>query len=262
MRFWLGTHQPGWLARTDVPLFVSAVRLWDRSEFPKARGPWALDSGGFSEIAAHGRWTVSAQKFADHANKWAAEIGNLEWCAPQDWMCEPVMLARTRLTVRQHQIRTTDSYFALRRALPVIPVLQGWTLDDYLWHAEVYESAGIDLAGLPLVGVGSVCRRQGTAEAAEIVRTLHGRGYRLHGFGFKTLGLTGGERLAAYFGSSDSMAWSRRGRNAWKHEGRRLCGGDHTGGCVNCFRWATAWRDKLVSRIDRVTGFGAQLTLW
>jgi hypothetical protein len=44
--FFLGTHRPGWLARLDVPLFVShrTLRTWPR--LPWAREPWALDSGG------------------------------------------------------------------------------------------------------------------------------------------------------------------------------------------------------------------------
>jgi hypothetical protein len=45
VRFWLGTHKPGWLARTEVPLFVSHRTLGGRRELPRARGPWALDSG-------------------------------------------------------------------------------------------------------------------------------------------------------------------------------------------------------------------------
>lgn len=34
MRFFLGTHHPAWLARTDVPLFVSHHRLAGRRTLP------------------------------------------------------------------------------------------------------------------------------------------------------------------------------------------------------------------------------------
>lgn len=57
--FFLGTHHPNWLRKTDVPLFVSRRRLAGRTRLPRARGVWALDSGGFQELNLHGRWTVT-----------------------------------------------------------------------------------------------------------------------------------------------------------------------------------------------------------
>lgn len=282
MTFWLGTHMIGWLARPEfarVPLFVSAVRLRPRSRdrMPRAVGPWALDSGGFSEIAAHGRWTVSPEQYVDEVRQWSDWIGPPAWAAIQDWMCEPFMVAKTGLSVAEHQSRTVDSYLTLRRLAPEqpwVPVLQGWRQDDYHAHADQYAAAGIDLAGLPVVGLGSVCRRQGTREAGEIVRGLYARGLKnLHGFGFKTKGLTGGTRLAGrlarYLASSDSMAWSTRARKAWKHDGKQLCGTGHlsprTGlpnSCANCQTWALAWRARLCDRIDRVTREGTQQLLF
>ncbi len=82
---------------------------------------------------------------------------------------------------------------------------------DYLDCVRLYASAGIDLAALPRVGLGSVCRRQSTAEIAVIVAALARRGLRLHGFGVKTGGLhLYGHQLA----SADSMAWSYTARRA------------------------------------------------
>src|SRR5207244_1080282 len=119
--------------------------------------------------------------YVEAVGRYAEEVGNLAWAAPQDWMCE------------------------LAPALPFIPVLQGWQLQDYLAGAALYEAASIELAGMPLVGLWSVCRRQHTAEVGRIVGTLAGMGLRLHGFGMKRRG------LAAYSGnliSADSLAWS------------------------------------------------------
>ncbi|MBQ1165928.1 hypothetical protein KBZ21_48900, partial [Streptomyces sp. A73] len=66
-----------------------------------------------------------------------------------------------------------------------------------------------DLAAEPIVGLGSVCRRQATSEINEIVATLHSHGLRLHGFGVNTQGLSDyGPSLY----SADSMAWSVDGR--------------------------------------------------
>ena len=267
MRFWLGTHQTGWLAAVDVPLFLSAVRLRKRKRLPRARGEWALDSGGFSAIRQDGCYRVGPRQYVEEVKRWRDEIGNLVWCAIQDWMCEPDMLARTGKTVAEHQELTVQSWLdltALDAALPWVPVLQGYTLEDYHRCADLYEKhAATDLASLPLVGVGSVCRRQGTREAAAIIKSLHARGlHNLHGFGMKTLALTGKRSLAGYLKSSDSMAWSHRARNAWRHEKRRLCRGEHTGGCGNCQPWALAWRERLVRAVERSEERGTQLLLF
>lgn len=175
------------------------------------------------------------------------------------------MLEKTGLSVAEHQERTVQSLLDLRAlapSMPWVPVVQGWTEDDYHRCVDLYATAGIDLAAEPLVGVGSVCRRQGTAEAGRIVRGLFARGLRLHLFGYKTLGLTGADSVAPFAASSDSMAWSLRGRNIWHHDQRRACGGEHRGGCGNCLTWALKWREKLVSRVDRVTRSGTQTLLW
>ena len=243
MRFYLGTHKPGWLERTSMPLFISHRRLSDRATLPRAMGPWALDSGAFSKLSQDGGWEANAAaKYVDAVSLYSWEIGNLEWAAPQDWMCEPVMLARTGLTVRQHQERTVANYLELRSLaplLPFVPVLQGWTLADYLRCVELYDRAGVNLSAAPVVGLGSVCRRQSTAEIGQVVSTLSGLGLRLHGFGVKTLGLERyGERLL----SSDSMAWSYDARRSDPLPGHR-----HSS-CSNCQVYAEQWRERLLRR--------------
>jgi hypothetical protein len=66
---------------------------------------------------------------------------------------------------------------------------------------DLYAQAGVRLADYPLVGLGSVCRRQATGEITEIVRSL-GVVLRLHGFGVKTSGLASYGR---WLHSADSM---------------------------------------------------------
>jgi hypothetical protein len=136
-----------------------------------------LDSGAFSEISRHGRWTVTAAGYVTHVRRYRDEIGRLAWASPQDWMCEPHILAVTGLSVREHQERTVANVVELRSLapdLPFVPVLQGWTLQDYLRCVELYREYGVDLRREPLVGLGSVCRRQGTQEIGEIVESLAG----------------------------------------------------------------------------------------
>lgn len=242
MRFYLGTHRPSWLLRTDVPLFVSAVQLRGRRTFPRASGPWALDSGGFSELQLHGRWTVDARTYAAEVRRWAAEVGMPDFAAIQDWMCEPDMLRRTGLAIAEHQRRTIDSYLALRELAPEIPwtpVLQGWGAPDYLDHFDAYGRAGVDLRSQPLVGVGSICRRQASGSARRIIGALQSEGVRIHAFGVKSEGLAlFGDQIA----SADSMAWSFVAR-------RRPVLMDGCVGhknCANCLRWALEWRQSRI----------------
>ncbi len=244
--FWLGTHRPQWLSKLDVPLFLSRITLAKRvSVYPRARAAWALDSGGFSEIGAHGKWTVPPQQYVAEVRRFHREIGKLKWAAIQDWMCEPIMLQKTGLSVAEHQRRTTWSYETLQFLapdMPWAPVLQGWTRDDYMRHIDLYESRGHELRRKPIVGIGSVCRRQSTTEAEGIIREINALGIRLHGFGFKVLGL---RRVADALVSADSMAWSF---NARHNPPRPECVGLHKN-CANCEKYALWWRAKLLAEL-------------
>lgn len=71
------------------------------------------------------------------------------------------------------------------------------------------------------------------------MRSLSARGYRLHAFGAKVLGLG---RYADAISSSDSEAWSFRGR--------------YVPGCTpshrsesNCLRFALAWHTRLLTSL-------------
>ncbi|UJW32597.1 hypothetical protein L3Q67_02055 [Saccharothrix sp. AJ9571] len=83
-------------------------------------------------------------------------------------------------------------------------------------------------------------RSQHTNEVEGIIRALAARGLSLHGFGVKITGLA---RYADALASSDSAAWSLRGR--------------HVPGCAsshrsesNCLQFALAWHDRVVRALD------------
>lgn len=242
MHFWLGTHETSWLARMDVPLFVSHRRLSERRRLPRARAPWALDSGGFTQLdkPPH-RYTMSADEYVEAVARYSEEVGQLAWAAPMDWMCEPHILDKTGLSVREHQERTVANYLDLRDRGPFIPVLQGWTLGDYEACIGLYASAGVDLTAQPIVGVGSVCRRQSTAEIGRIFEALSGAGIACHGFGVKKQGVA---RYGRFLASADSMAWSYRARRTWP-----LPECSHKS-CANCSAFALRWRDELLRQVD------------
>jgi len=244
--FWLGTHRPEWLAVTDVPLFVSRRRLSLRKTMPRALGPVAIDSGGFSELTLFGAWQTPARQYAAEARRYVDEIGNVQWLAVQDWMCEPHLIVKTGLSVPEHQRRTVASYLELMQLAPEIPwtpVLQGWTVGDYHHHIDAYTAAGVDLLALPIVGIGSVCRRQSTSEIVPLIRSVAATGIRLHGFGVKVAGL---RQIASQLTSADSMAWSFEARR----QPVLLPGCTGHQNCANCLRWALQWRDRVLASPD------------
>jgi hypothetical protein len=160
--------------------------------------PVFLDSGAYSELDKHGRWTRTPAQFIAAVRRSCAALETVRWVGIQDWMCEPWILKKTGLSLVEHQRRTVASYLDLRAAAPEVPwlaTLQGFTLADYLRCAEAYARAGVDLAALPLVGLGS----------------LELPGVLFHGYGVKSEGVL---QSCAGLRSVDSDAWSSRGRHA------------------------------------------------
>lgn len=261
--FYLGTHQPHWLGLVGVPLFISRRRLGRRKTFPRAKAPWALDSGGFSELSLYGTWRTSAAQYASEVRCFRDRIGRLQWAAAQDWMCEPQLCALTfpglphRLAVEWHQALTVANFAQLRSLapdLPFVPVLQGWTEREYLDHVEHYDRAGFDLRAEPLVGLGSVCRRQHTGMVERLVARLSRGGIRLHGFGFKIQGL---RRVAGLLVSADSGAW---GVAARRSPPLPECVGKHKN-CANCHHYALMWRERVLKHMLHSTPRQGELEL-
>jgi hypothetical protein len=270
--FYLGTHETSWLEHdampTDACLFVSHRRLALRRTLPKGRVHWALDSGGFTELQMYGEWRTTPQQYVAAVRRYDEEIGGLGWAAPQDWMCEPIVInggqvgpvtfAGTKLSVEEHQRRTVDNFVHLSDLWgdadsPFMPVLQGYQRDDYLRCWDRYDAAGINLKNYPVVGLGSVCRRQAEDEIGDIVTALLALDEDLpvHGFGVKLRGL---EKYGHLLNTADSLAWSMDARN------RRVplpeCVDDPTvqhKNCANCIRYALRWRRQVLDLLSRGT---------
>lgn len=246
MKFYLGTHEAQWLwtKQVDFPLFISARRLMLRKKFFQSTVDWALDSGGFSEIAIYGEWKTTPKEYSRNVSEWSGRIGRMKWAAIQDWMCEPFMIEKTGKSLQEHQELTIKSYldlYSINNQICWVPVLQGWHIGDYISHVEQYAKAGINLSQFSTVGIGSVCRRQGTKEAEQIINELSLLGIKLHGFGFKFGGLI---KCSDLLVSADSLAWSYNARR-----NNPLPGCKHLK-CASCPKWATRWRKRLMQKID------------
>ena len=239
MKFYLGIHQQNFIRKTDVPLFISRTRL--KGKLPQARGPVAIDSGGFTALSKTGEWPITVEQYIGELEPFDAEIG-IEWAAPMDWMCEPGIRAKTGLSIEEHQRRTILNFEQLRYALGdlVIPVLQGWHPDDYMRHWNMYERFSISLDNEPLVGIGSICRRGQDDQIVRILNLL--RPLKMHAFGVRTDALA---RCAHFLTSADSMAWSAQGRRVARRAG---CSHPRNGKTeANCLRYALDWRARQVA---------------
>lgn len=172
----------------------------------------SLDSAGYVAAVRYGdyRWSVEEYIELVGAHPWV-------WWASMDMCCEsevacdrPTRLLRMAATAYLlGQCRAA----AAERGLPApMPVLQGWTPDDYGRSAS-----WLPLTEWPtLVGIGSVCRRQvhgpdgilAILDALEDVLPSH---TSVHLFGVKSTVL---EQLAEHprVASVDSMAWDLQAR--------------------------------------------------
>lgn len=222
MRFFVGLHQPSDAQHFDA-VFVSVNRLRTRKGAFAVKD-WILDSAAFSTIAMHGGYPHPVEEYATHIRRWTSN-GHLLAAVSQDFMCEPAMLAKTGLTVADHQRLTIERYDALLgcdAGCYIMPVLQGYAPEEYVSHVRQY---GHRLTHGAWVGVGSICKRNSSPTlilGVLIAIKAERPDLRLHGFGLKTTALANGT-IRALLETADSMAWSfaarRNGGNAndWRN---------------------------------------------
>jgi hypothetical protein len=221
--FYVGVHDPH-MAAFLPRVCLSIKRIARRKRSPIPGNEILVDSGAFSELALHGAYRDSSADYAEQLRRAHQLTPNIIVAVAQDYMCEPFMLAKTGLTIAEHQRLTIERYDELIQEplpFPIMPVLQGYAPEDYQAHMRAYSER---LSEGMWVGVGSVCKRN--ARPSEIVAVLSKikalrPDLRLHGFGVKTTSLLDRDVRRMLF-SADSMAWSfaarreGRDRNGWR----------------------------------------------
>jgi hypothetical protein len=215
--FYIGLHQVEHASGRLPRCMISVNRLKTRkSGFPV--GEWIMDSGAFSQISQYGRFQMSIVQYAAEIIKWSA-YGNMKAAVSQDYMCEPFILKRTGLTVKEHQRLTIGNYLGIASyvgsAAYVMPVLQGFAPQEYVDHCRQYGSL---LGNGQWVGVGSVCKRNSSSHLIEeVLLAIHKErsDLKLHGFGLKLTALKSSIVRQLLF-SCDSMAWSFAARRQGK----------------------------------------------
>lgn len=173
MLFFPGIHQPGDAQHFELAC-ISVNRLGTRRK-PVPCGKVLGDSGAFTKVSKFGGYPESPEVYAGKVHR-LQSAGVVAYVAvvSEDYMCEPFVLAKTGLTIPDHQRLTIERYDALRAELvrlyggeppfEIMPVLQGFAVEDYLRHIEQY---GDRLTPGMWVGVGSVCKRQGDVSVIE-----------------------------------------------------------------------------------------------
>lgn len=217
MIFFVGLHHPGDAINFDNA-FVSVNRIAYRKSKIKVNKA-VIDSGAFSTIAKYGGYPDKPKAYADIV-KFHAQRGVLA-AVTQDYMCEPHMLKKTGMDIPVHQQLTVERYDDLLQCdmggTYLLPVLQGYEIDDYVRHLAMY---GYRIGHGAWVGVGSICKRNGDPKAIEDVLfniKKYRPDLRLHGFGIKITAL-GSTVVRSLLHSADSMAWSfaaRRSDQPW-----------------------------------------------
>lgn len=275
-------HRGGRLAfhafNQGYPAMVSASAFWCRKteqfKVPRASDlyelDFALDSAGFTAMrlwkargAQPGMAGVFPWSYAQYVE--LAALSGASWWSQPDLCCEPE-IAESRDEV-DYRIRATATLlegvlrivYAWQNELaktcspgtvacmvpPPVPVLQGWSADDYLRSLDLVDQVWSRwqpwLAPPALLGVGSVCRRHvhnPEHGLLAILARLEGRlpdGAQLHLFGVKGASLSH-VRQWNRIASADSMAYDEGARRvAWRARRTNTVG--HR--CEAMTRWMT-----------------------
>ncbi len=244
MKIYLGVWQVG--HAKYIPQFMFSLRRLKKrkSPVPFNNHDWVMDSGAFSEININGKYTFTPEEYLKYI-----ELHQPRLFFNMDYMCEPFVLEKTGLTIRQHQEKTIENQIKITDLLKNYNIkgefagcIQGWNIDDYLHHIDMLKSQGLITEKM---GVGSVCRRNSKKDIIEILQAVKQElpNTKLHGFGVKTDILK--ERIIYdYLDSCDSMAWSFAGRRI-KNKSCAVCEYPNAKNCANCYHYMIKWYDRL-----------------
>lgn len=281
-------HKGGKLAihasNKGYPAMVSASAFWDPKSntfkipdmTPLMEVDFALDSAGFTAMKlwkSKGTQPGMAGVFPWQYGQYI-ELANLvgcSWWSQPDLCCEPEIAesqeevdyrVRATATLLEGTLRIVYAWqcelvkdwsadVAANMVRPPVPVLQGWSVDDYLRSLDlllnVWERWQPWIAPPKLIGVGSVCRRNLHHPTHGLYAILAGlerhlpSGSRLHLFGVKGACLSTLKMLDCV-ASADSMAYDVSARIKAHQSGESNTMANRT---HEMTRWMTAAAERL-----------------
>jgi len=195
-------------SENDIPVMENAVYYHNDTDGFWRRDPppttYVIDSGGYTAMDQFGGefpWTVVEY---DRFLREMYDERPFEWAAVMDLACESDF--DDILSVEERVDRTIENTVALfdrNPAYPVLPVLQGRTIEEYIECYERLVDHGIDCS---YVGLGTVCRLSRQSELRDVERAIRTRTgvESIHAFGVKISSFDYG----VTFETVDSKAWS------------------------------------------------------
>ena len=177
--------------------FLNKKGEFTRNPFiPKCK-QWFLDSGGFSLLSIWSEYPFTLEEYAT-----LIERKKPTYAATMDYACEPEltitkktkehskdfnMPVRKRIELTVINAELLIESYDFNGVTTIIPVIQGWKLDDYKYCIDLYHKKGLLT---DYVAFGSMCRRLKIREARRFVVKLTDYLWRfcdakIHFFGFK-----------------------------------------------------------------------------
>lgn len=238
-------------ARNAPQFMFSLRRLKERiSPAPFSSCDWIMDSGAFSEINLNGKYTFTPKEYLHYV-----ELHQPGLFFNMDYMCEPFVLQKTGMTVREHQEKTIENQIKIMDLLDNYNIkgnfagcIQGWQIPDYLTCIDMLKEQGLITSKM---GIGSVCRRNSRRQIIEVLQTVKQElpNVRLHGFGVKT-DILKEPIVYECLDSCDSMAWSFDGRRQ-ERKSCTNCEYPNAKNCANCYHYMLKWYNRLKTVHDK-----------
>ena len=200
--------------------YVLVNFMTEKNKPPSCARVLFVDSGGFHSSLNSNRYTKTDEEYF----RFVAETG-AEFFALRDYPCEPQILEKHGLTVKDQISRTLEHHIKLLDMLDEygvqaepVSVLQGWEVEDYMFCIDVFREHGL-IDGY--VGIGSLCRRNATSQIRKIILAVRDElkdSVKIHCFGTKLSVLNDIAVWRAIF-SADSGAWDIHARWQYYYEG-------------------------------------------
>jgi len=167
-----------------------------------------IDSGGYSFFRKWGEYPFSLEKYLEFVDI-ISDLYPLELVAIRDYPCEPDINRQHILTNKERIEKTVSNAvecFQSEGNYPWIPVIQGYTIEEYLYCVDLYKDVGIPL---DYIAIGSICSRKGNLHTIRrIIRSIYERTKaKIHAFGLSLVYLKDPIIFNLLF-SSDSAAWN------------------------------------------------------
>jgi len=185
-------------------LMPTKMKYWDGIE------RLFIDSGGFSAFTRFAEYPYTVEEYITFIHQQIDRGLPVERVAIMDYPCE-VSANRERYRTNTDRIdatiRNARRCIDGDRSMPWVPVIQGYTLDEYKDCWDKYQDIGITS---DLWALGSVCARKKTGGIRRIITAV--KEYtdaNLHTFGMTLNALRNPQVFFSVY-SSDSRAWSFR----------------------------------------------------